>query len=180
VSEANQTLRRVGLGLPLALYGFVVLQSAWLSDDAYITYRTVDNFVSGLGLRWNPIERVQAYTHPLWMFVISAGYALSGNLYWTALGASLACSWGAVFVLATRLALSPWSAAVAVLTLTGSSAFVDYSTSGLENPLTHLLSVAFFVRFFGRPFDARGIAWLAALAGLAALNRLDSVCWSEL
>ena len=67
MSEAAQNLRRVGLGLPLALYAFVVLQSAWLCDDAYITYRTVDNFVSGLGLRWNPIERVQAYTHPLWM-----------------------------------------------------------------------------------------------------------------
>jgi arabinofuranosyltransferase len=175
VSEAPQRLRRVGLGLPLALYAFVVLQSAWLSDDAYITYRTVDNFVSGLGLRWNPIERVQAYTHPLWMFVISAGYVATGSLYWTALGASLACSLGAVFLLVTRLARSPWSAAVAVLTLTGSSAFVDYSTSGLENPLTHLLCVAFFARFLGRPFDARGLAWLGVLAGLAALNRLDSV-----
>jgi arabinofuranosyltransferase len=175
VSEAAPSLRRVGLGLPLALYAFVVLQSAWLCDDAYITYRTVENFVSGLGLRWNPIERVQAYTHPLWMFVISGGYAASGNLYWTALGASMLCSFGAVFLLVARLARSPWSAAVAVATLTASSAFVDYSTSGLENPLTHLLVVAFFVRFLGRPFDARNLAWLGALVGLAALNRLDTV-----
>jgi arabinofuranosyltransferase len=175
VNGSARQLRFVALGLPLALYAFVVLQSAWLCDDAYITYRTVDNFVSGLGLRWNPAERVQAYTHPLWMFLVSAGTALTGNLYWTAIATSLACSFAAVAMLALRLALTPWSAAVAVLTLALSSAFVDYSTSGLENPLTHLLLVVFLVRFLGHPLDARNLGWLAVIASLAAVNRHDSV-----
>ncbi|MEN8161651.1 MAG: hypothetical protein ABFS41_16395, partial [Myxococcota bacterium] len=175
MSGATRQLRTLALGLPLALYALVVVRSAWLCDDAYITYRTVDNFVSGLGLRWNPAERVQAYTHPLWMFVISAGYALSGNLYWTALATSLACSFAAVSTLALRLASTPWSAAVAVLTLVLSGAFVDYSTSGLENPLAHLLLVLFLVRFLGHPLDARNLGWLAVIAALAAVNRPDSV-----
>ncbi len=42
-----------------------------MSDDAYITLRTVDNFINGYGLTWNISERVQAYTHPLWMFLLS-------------------------------------------------------------------------------------------------------------
>jgi hypothetical protein len=54
--------------LALAVFAIVVVRTSWLSDDAYITLRTVDNFVSGYGLRWNVAERVQTYTHPLWMF----------------------------------------------------------------------------------------------------------------
>ena len=37
----------------LLLYGVVLLRTAWLCDDAYITFRTVDNFINGFGLRWN-------------------------------------------------------------------------------------------------------------------------------
>jgi arabinofuranosyltransferase len=48
---------------------------AWLCDDAYITFRTVDNFIHGYGLTWNVAERVQAYTHPLWMLLLSGVYA---------------------------------------------------------------------------------------------------------
>ena len=39
--------------LTLFLVGFfcmVLVRTAWLGDDAYITYRTVDNFVSGFGI----------------------------------------------------------------------------------------------------------------------------------
>ena len=50
------------LWLAVALLAVVILLMAWLSDDAYITLRVVDNAVNGLGLTWNPAERVQAYT----------------------------------------------------------------------------------------------------------------------
>ena len=53
---------------------FIIFRRAWMCDDAFITLRTVDNFVNGYGLTWNVDERVQAYTHPLWMFVISLFY----------------------------------------------------------------------------------------------------------
>ena len=53
---------------------FVVLRNAWIGDDAYITFRTVENFLSGYGLTYNIAERVQAYTHPLWMFLLSSVY----------------------------------------------------------------------------------------------------------
>ncbi|EMO03780.1 hypothetical protein LEP1GSC116_0769, partial [Leptospira interrogans serovar Icterohaemorrhagiae str. Verdun HP] len=41
-----------------------------MSDDSFITFRVVDNFLNGYGLRWNPLERVQVYTHPLWLFLL--------------------------------------------------------------------------------------------------------------
>jgi len=33
--------------------------------------RTVRNLVEGEGLRWNLHERVQGFTHPLWMFLLA-------------------------------------------------------------------------------------------------------------
>jgi arabinofuranosyltransferase len=57
-----QTLACVVL---LALFAVVLCRTAWVGDDAYITFRTVDNLVHGYGARWNVDERVQAYTHPL-------------------------------------------------------------------------------------------------------------------
>ncbi|MDP7573157.1 MAG: hypothetical protein QF391_16270, partial [Myxococcota bacterium] len=45
----------------------VVIAQAWVSDDAFITFRVIDNFVHGYGLRWNVDERVEVYTHPLWL-----------------------------------------------------------------------------------------------------------------
>jgi arabinofuranosyltransferase len=173
--SAARRSRLALLALLLSFYALVVLRTAWLCDDAYITYRTVDNFVGGLGLRWNPAERVQAYTHPLWMFVVAAGYGLSGNIYWTALATSLACSLLALWLLAGRLATSPWNAAIGVAALVLSSAFVDYSTSGLENPLTHLLLALFAVRFLTRPIDGPNLGVLALTASLATVNRLDTV-----
>ncbi|MDB4977741.1 MAG: hypothetical protein JWN48_6082, partial [Myxococcaceae bacterium] len=61
----------LALGALVVLFG-LVLRSAWVTEDAYITLRTVDNWVHGFGLRWNTDERVQGYTHPLWMLLLSA------------------------------------------------------------------------------------------------------------
>jgi hypothetical protein len=54
----------------LGAFALALGLSAWLCDDAYITLRTVANFCHGLGLTWNPDERVQTYTHPLWMLAL--------------------------------------------------------------------------------------------------------------
>ena len=54
---------------------FRLLTTAWLCDDAYITFRVVDNLPGGFGLRWNTFERVQAYTNPLWMLLVTPLYS---------------------------------------------------------------------------------------------------------
>ena len=41
---------RGGLAAAVLLYGVVILRTAWLSEDAFITFRTVDNFIQGFGL----------------------------------------------------------------------------------------------------------------------------------
>ncbi len=83
---------RLPLLLVLALYVVVVLRCAWISDDAYITFRTVDNFTAGYGLTWNPGERVQAFTHPLWALVLCATYALTQEIHVTTIALSAGLS----------------------------------------------------------------------------------------
>jgi hypothetical protein len=61
---------RLLVRLLLALYLLLLVRTAWTSDDAFITLRTVENFLGGDGLTWNTFERVQAYTHPLWMLAL--------------------------------------------------------------------------------------------------------------
>ena len=72
----------------LVIFTYVFLANAWIGDDAYITFRVVDNFLNGYGLTFNPDERVQAYTHPLWMLVLSAAYAVTSDLFYTTLAIS--------------------------------------------------------------------------------------------
>jgi arabinofuranosyltransferase len=171
-----------------ALSGIVLLiSSAWLSEDAYITLRTIDNVWSGYGLRWNAMERVQAYTHPLWMMLIAAAYGLTREAFLTTLALSFACTIGAAAIVATRIAPTMARALIALACLLGSKAFVEFSTSGLENPLSHLLLAWFCweawrdstaARVDGA--DAMGtraspprVRRLSFIASLCALTRLD-------
>jgi arabinofuranosyltransferase len=170
---------RTGVALPvLALLGLLLViltRRAWVGDDAYITFRTVDNLVNGYGLTWNVGERVQAYTHPLWMFLLSFGYFLTHEIYYTSILISLAASMAAAALYATRIARSTLAAGLGLLILGLSNAFVDYSTSGLENPLTHLLLAVFLVLYLGRPATPRRLFWLSAVASLAGVNRMDTL-----
>ncbi|HEY5658615.1 MAG TPA: hypothetical protein VIY27_12575, partial [Myxococcota bacterium] len=160
----------------LLVFAVVLVRNAWVCDDAYISYRTVQNFVNGYGLTWNPGERVQAYTHPLWLFLHAALYGITSEIYYTSLAVSLGISLCAVSLGALRLAVSAGSAVVGLCVLLLSKAFVDYSTSGLENPLTHLLLAVFLLLYFApRTRSARGLALLAFVGVLGVLNRMDAL-----
>ncbi len=163
---------RVGL---LLLYSIFWFRSAWLGDDAYITFRVVENFLGGQGLVWNVGERAQAYTHPLWMMMLTATTAILRRPDFAAWFLSVAASLGAVWIVLFRVARSIASAAFGMALLLGSKAFIDYSSSGLENPLTHLLLAICFV--FGNEAQPsfRRLAFVSFFSGLIALNRMDLI-----
>ena len=149
--------------------------SAWVSDDAYITFRSVHALFEGYGPRWNVLERVQAYTHPLWLFLLVVLRELGvGNLFLGVLFLSLAFSGLTVALLLSQA--RDWVSVVAVTALLcASKSFVEFSSSGLENPLSHLLVLLFFLFGLGMgPIDAR---WRGAVLGLLvtalALCRVD-------
>jgi arabinofuranosyltransferase len=167
---------QLSLLLPVAgllLLVFVLVRTAWLCDDAYITFRVVDNFVHGRGLLWNMGERVLPSTHPLWLLLLTPLVALSGKVFTTSLLLSLLLSAGAAVAAAAAAGRRPGAQLVLLLALTGSRAFTDYATSGLETPLTYLLLALFLWRWSKAEIDAVEYRRLALLAGLAVLNRMD-------
>jgi arabinofuranosyltransferase len=73
----------------------------------------------------------------------------------------------------------PRSAALLVAWLLSSKALVDYTASGLENPLSYLLLALFYVRYFDRsagvPPRPHELRTFTLLASLAFLNRPDAI-----
>jgi arabinofuranosyltransferase len=167
--------QRIVVAALLCIFIASVVRLAWIGDDAYITLRTVENWVAGHGLRWNPIERVQTYTHPLWLLVLSAGRLLSGEAYFTTLVISMALSATAVILL-LRMGGSARATIAGFVVLLGARSFLDYSSSGLENPLTFLL-FALYVREVDGSTPVQSARFLRAtlVAALIATNRLDLI-----
>ena len=158
----------------LTLFGVVLIRTAWLGDDAFITFRSVDNLVSGLGPRWNADERVQAFTHPLWLVVLTVPYFFTREAYFTPLVTTMLLSLGAMWLLLSRITASTMNVVIAGTVLLLSKAFVDYSTSGLENPLTHFLLALFLVCYFRSVAAPDGsLVPLWSVGGLLMVNRLD-------
>ncbi|MEK6256953.1 MAG: hypothetical protein N2C13_06530 [Chloroflexota bacterium] len=170
--------------LLLILFAIIVLRNAWISDDAYITFRTIENFLHGYGLSYNVGERVQVYTHPLWMFIIAFLYygVLSifgdftfGGLYYVTLFASFFFSMGAVVILSSKIARTTRSAILGLLILLFSKAFIDFTTSGLENPLSYFLLSLYLLTYFKEGDNPdKKLFQLSLIASLGTLNRLDT------
>jgi arabinofuranosyltransferase len=173
--------RRIAWGLSLlglGVFTYVFVQNAWVSEDAYITFRSLEQLAAGNGPRWNPHERVQAFTHPLWLVVLSLFRLLSRDVFLNAILASyLACV--AALVLVRRELSSGWRWSALILLLIASKSFVDYTSSGLENPLSYLLLVLFFallVRVGASSGDELGgLARLSLVFSLLLLSRHDMV-----
>lgn len=163
------------MGALVVVLGIVILRNAWVGDDAYITFRTVDNFVNGYGLTWNVAERVQSFTHPLWVMILSALYYFTSEPYYTSIFLSLVLTLAAAIILIRKISCSVFSASLVIVMMISSKSFIDYSTSGLENPLTHLILVLFGFVYFSGSFNARKLLLLSFLAGLGVLNRMDTV-----
>lgn len=154
---------------------FIIMRRAWVSDDAFITLRSIDNFVSGFGLTWNATERVQTYTHPLWMFLLMIPYFLTREPFFTTLGVGVLASLAALIVVYRRFSDQPAALITVAGALVFSRAFIDYSTSGLENPLSHLIVVIFFSLFITqqKEWKKRDLIRLSLVASLGVLNRMD-------
>jgi len=181
-SDTDSSSARLGrllvAGL-VAFFLFLVLRDAWVGDDAFITLRTVRQWAHGNGLVFNSGERVQAYTHPLWMMLLAAGHALTRELQLTTIFIGVGVSFAAIIWLARSVAIGTSAAAFVLVLCCCSRAVIDYSTSGLENPLTHLLLLVFFGMWFrsarATTLDASRLQlfWLGLTAALALTNRMD-------
>lgn len=164
----------------LFFYLLLIVRNAWISDDAMITFRVVENFLAGYGLGYNPFVRVQAFTHPLWMFSISILYfvvnlfipSAPNGLFYVTVFFSIFLSGFTVYLLLSRIAHSELFSVVLAVSMLGLSVgYVDFSTSGLENPLTHFLLVLFVLVYLR---EKQNLFLLSLLFSLVMLNRMDA------
>jgi arabinofuranosyltransferase len=156
-------------------YAWLVYRTAWVSDDAFISLRTASNWIHGYGLTWNVDERVQTFTHPLWLMLLTCAHLLTGEPFYSTLVLSCAVSCAAVACLVSAPCARLPETLIGLVILCFSQAFIDFSSSGLENPLTYLFVAAFVRAYLVLPASALRFRWLAAITGLAALNRLDTL-----
>jgi arabinofuranosyltransferase len=117
----------------------------FVQDDAFISFRYARNLAEGLGLTWNPGERVEGYTNFLWTLLVAAGVRLGAEP--VALTQTLGLLLFAVSLILTwRLALESGLGAMgslAALLVTGANfTFSAYATGGLETPLVTALFLA--------------------------------------
>jgi hypothetical protein len=126
--------------LPLAVgalvcAGFHLARFAWVSDDAYISFRYLDNWLAGEGLVYNPGEKVEGYTNLLWILLLAP-------LRWMGLPPEIAAHglslvaltlllW-AVFRTAWRLSEDPAAGWVAMILAAGSVSLAHWAVSGME------------------------------------------------
>ncbi len=152
---------------------FFIASWAWVSDDAYITFRVVDNAVHGYGLRWNIDERVQAYTHPLWMLIHIPFYYVYRNIFLLNIALSAAFAAAAVTVAMRSIDASLLhKACLILLPLALSKAFRNHIINGLEAPLMLFLLACFWHSFLRAP---QRMYRLLFITSLVMLTRLDGI-----
>lgn len=135
---------RVGLALFFVLIGaFLILRNTWVSEDAFITMRHVENFISGYGPVFNVEERVEGYTHALWFYIVSFLRFLGLSPKGAVVIPGLLFSSLSLYLLFFKVGFSPHSDRPplnpAAAVLIGTSAFIDFGTSGLETSLSYFL-----------------------------------------
>lgn len=169
----------------IGLFVYVYFVNAWVSDDAFITFRTVENFIAGYGPNYNVEYRVQGYSHPLWFLLLSlfyfvfdgVGVDLNGNtLYYLTIGLSFLFSVGTVYFLVFFISKDKRMGVMGVVLLLMSKSFIDYTSSGLENPLSYFILTVYVYIYFSEDLKgSKKIFMLSLMAGLGAFTRLDHV-----
>lgn len=176
------------LALPaaLVLLAVVVERSAFLIDDAFISFRYARHWAAGLGLVYDlapGAAAVEGYSNLLWVALLALGERLGVASEALANPLSVTCA-GATVVLLARvlrreLGLDGWSQLVGLTALTAYPVFGVWATGGLETALFGLLLLltwALLITPEGRREGLLGL--LAGLAGGAlVLTRVEGFLW---
>ena|GEM_PF-770829 len=163
--------------IPVILTVFVVnvVHLYSVTDDAYISYRYLDNWIAGHGLVFNPGERVEGYTNLLWILLIAPWRAMGLSPETVSLALSLLSAgilFAGVYVLATRLARHSGAGIAAVILAASFPPLAHYVGTGLETILFAALIVAAFARL---SVTEKPDLWVAVILGAAVLTRPEGM-----
>ncbi|MCC5952418.1 MAG: hypothetical protein JJU45_10035 [Acidimicrobiia bacterium] len=164
----------------LVLAGFVFVLGAAVAvrirpiilyDDAAITARYVERMVAGQGWTYNPGDRTNGASAPLFTLVLAAVHALGIEVI-AAIRLVVTFSYAATVALVAYLGARVAGLAAGALAALFLLAWVDFSTqglSGMESPFAAALGLAAIVALsHGSP------TWAGVFLGLAVVNKLDA------
>jgi hypothetical protein len=121
----------------------------WMLDDAFISFRYVENFVTGHGLVYNIGERVEGYTNFLWIMLLSGFRLFHADTVATSriLGVLLNCLTLVLTWLASCRVFgrNRWETLIAPVLLATCGAFTTWGLAGMEVPLFAFLVLAALV-----------------------------------
>jgi arabinofuranosyltransferase len=146
MKNGNKSILLLLISFAVAI--LIFLKNAWVSEDAYILFRSLEQFIAGNGPVWNPHERVQVYTSPLWYFVLVIFRLFSKDVYLNAIIISFIL-WLSTVLVIKKIFKNNSIFFLSILLLSASTAFFDYTSSGLENVLAYLLIAIYFLNYFG-------------------------------
>ena len=132
---------------------FVFFKNAWISEDAYILFRSIEQLFAGNGPVWNPHERVQVFTSPLWFWVLSFGRLFSSDIYLITIMVSFLL-WLFTIVILKQLFNNNKTLFIGVLLFSASTGFFDYTSSGLENSLAYFL-ISLYLFYYNKLFSSK-------------------------
>jgi len=171
----------VAVGVVLVVVHLLVLHQGLadpLKDDTYISLRFARNLVEGHGLVFNPGERVEGFTNPIWTLLGAVPLALGLDPFLFLKAAGAAALVGLVLSLGVAVRdLSPVGRCAPAL-VAASAAVAYWSQSGMETvafawaALEGTRRLGDAVRRRSDPGISAGLVWACA-----ALLRPEGVAW---
>ena len=170
--ETYVLLLKIGL---TALAFILFIRRSWAGEDAFIFFRYVDNFINGQGLVFNIGERVEGFTAPLWVFLLSGVSMITDlGLRQISIITGLFLSTSAILIILYFDSTKKLFIPIGVILLITNSAFRDFATSGFETSLTYLLLTILAI------LVKKNLIWqyplqIGALSSLLVLNRPEAL-----
>jgi len=172
--------------LGILAYGlYRAIDLRWISDDAFITMRYVKNFVEGKGLVYNVGERVEGYTHFLWLMLLAASKAVGFDPVDASMWLGIA-AYAGILVLLLAISLREHKKNPKVIWLPIAAALfalnydtAEWASGGLETSFyTFLILAAFYLWFYSKFSEQRRLLLTGLTLALISLTRPDGVLFT--
>jgi hypothetical protein len=172
--------------LAILAYGlYRAIDLRWICDDAFITMRYVKNFVDGNGLVYNIGERVEGYTHFLWLMLLAASKAVGFDSVDASMWLGIAAYAGIIILLLLisfrehkKNPKALWLPIAAALFAFNYDTQV-WASGGLETSLyTLLILSAFYLWFYSKFSEQRRLLLTGLALALISLTRPDGVLFT--
>jgi arabinofuranosyltransferase len=175
------------LGLAaVALAVVMAARSAWVCDDAFISFRYAENLVRGLGLVFNAGERVEGYTNFLWTLWVALGLRLGADAEGWSVAWGVVCYGAAIALLAhhaVRRARRSGSAFVLPVAALLGAAHLDwqrFATSGLETSLFTTLLILGYLLLLSPSASLASAGAAGGVLALATMTRPEGMLFAVL